>query len=87
MTQVGYNAGPCHAQIFGLAKSYNKVLDSARMVQHNKDVIFAMSLTWSVCRSFLPMNLISKIDGYLDDARMLTMATWNVEPGEIYTLF
>ncbi|KAJ7793304.1 hypothetical protein B0H14DRAFT_2623002 [Mycena olivaceomarginata] len=82
MTQAGYNAGPCHAQIFGLAKSYNKVLDSARMVQHDKDVISAMSLTWSVCRSFLHTNLISKIDRYLDDARMPTMVTWNVEPGK-----
>ncbi|KAJ7356963.1 hypothetical protein DFH08DRAFT_662221, partial [Mycena albidolilacea] len=82
MTQVGYDAGPCDTQIFGLAKSYNKVLDSARMVQHDRDVISAMSLTWSVCRSFLPMNLISKINGYLDNARMPTMATWNVEPGE-----
>ncbi|KAJ7808692.1 hypothetical protein B0H14DRAFT_2608691 [Mycena olivaceomarginata] len=38
-----------------------------------------MSLTWSVCRSFLPTNLISKIDGYLDNARMPTMA--NTECG------
>jgi hypothetical protein len=83
MTQVGYNAGPCQARIFGLAKSYNKVLDSARMVQPDKDVISAMC----ACRSFLPINLISKIDGYLDDARMPTMATWNVEPGEIYTCY
>ncbi|KAJ7825277.1 hypothetical protein B0H14DRAFT_2369054 [Mycena olivaceomarginata] len=86
MTQAGYNAGPCHARIFGLAKSYNKVLDPATMVQHDEDVISAMSLTWSVCRSFLPTNLISKIDGYLDNARMPTMATQNVEPGVGYRL-
>jgi hypothetical protein len=85
MTQAGCNAGPRHARIFGLAKSYNKALDSSTMVQHDEDVISAMSLTWSVCRSFLPTNLISKIDGYLADARMPTMATRNVEPGEIYT--
>ncbi|KAJ7717928.1 hypothetical protein B0H14DRAFT_2172494, partial [Mycena olivaceomarginata] len=75
----GYNAGPRHVQIFGLAKSFTKVPDSATMVQHNKDVISAMSLTWSVCRSFLPTNLISKIDGYLENVRMPTMATRNVE--------
>ncbi|KAJ7310145.1 hypothetical protein DFH08DRAFT_718899 [Mycena albidolilacea] len=84
MTQARYNAGPCHAWISGLAKSYNKALDSATMVQHNEDVISAMSLTRSVCRSFLPTNLISKIDGYLDDAGLPTMATQNVKPGEIY---
>ncbi|KAJ7787208.1 hypothetical protein B0H14DRAFT_2399805, partial [Mycena olivaceomarginata] len=86
MTQAGYNAGPRHARIFGLAKSYTKVLDSATMVQHDKDVISAMSLTWSVCRSFLPTNLISKINGYLENARMPTMATRNVEPGLGYWL-
>jgi hypothetical protein len=85
MTQAGYNAGPCHARIFGLAKSYNKALDSATMVQHDEDVISAMSLAWSVCRSFLPTNLISKIDGYLNDAGLPTMATRNVKPGEICT--
>jgi hypothetical protein len=87
MTQAGYNAGPRHARIFGLAKSYTKVLDSATMVQHDEDVISAMSLTWSVCRSFLPTDLISKIDRYLENARMPTMATRNVEPGEIYTCY
>ncbi|KAJ7866382.1 hypothetical protein B0H14DRAFT_3593873, partial [Mycena olivaceomarginata] len=86
MTQAGYNAGPRHALIFGLAKSYTKVLDSATMVQHDEDVISAVSLTWSVCRSFLPTNLISKIGGYLENARMPTMATRNVEPGLGYRL-
>ncbi|KAJ7315546.1 hypothetical protein DFH08DRAFT_715406, partial [Mycena albidolilacea] len=87
MTQAGYDAGPHHARIFGLAESYNKALDSATMVQHDEDVISAMSPTWSVCWGFLPTNPISKIDGYLANARMPTMATRNVEPGEIYTYF
>ncbi|KAJ7340635.1 hypothetical protein DFH08DRAFT_704325, partial [Mycena albidolilacea] len=86
MTQAGYSASPRHARIFGLAKSYNKALDSAMMVQHDKDVISAMSLTWSVYRSFLPTDLISKINRYLDNARMPTMATQNVEPGLGYRL-
>lgn len=57
MVQVGWNTGPRHAREYGLAKSYTKKLDWDTTVAHDGDVAAAMTLTWGICRSFLPIDL------------------------------
>ncbi|KAJ7026562.1 hypothetical protein C8F04DRAFT_1190374 [Mycena alexandri] len=81
LVQVGWNAGPRHCRIFGLAKSYTKNLDPAVARDHDEDVIAAVALTWGLCRALLPAEVISEIDGYLKDSGLPAMATRNVEPG------
>ncbi|KAJ7898774.1 hypothetical protein B0H13DRAFT_803926 [Mycena leptocephala] len=82
LVQVGWNAGPRHARVFGLAKSYNRVMDQATAADHDGDVIAAMTLTWSVCRALLPTDVITEIDGYLELAGLPQMATRQVPEGE-----
>ena len=84
MVQIGYNAGPRHARVFGPAKSYDKVIDLETMIQHDEDAISAMALTWGVCRAFFPTDVIATIDGHLKDAGLPAIGTRNVESGAYF---
>lgn len=46
--QFGWNAGPRHARVFGLAKSFTKDLDDETKISHDTDIIAAMNLVWGV---------------------------------------
>ncbi|KAJ6447320.1 hypothetical protein C8R45DRAFT_803179, partial [Mycena sanguinolenta] len=56
MVQVGWNAGPRHAQFFGLAKSYIRLLDHVTAVGHDEDVNAALTLVWSISKLLLPID-------------------------------
>ncbi|KAJ7856995.1 hypothetical protein B0H13DRAFT_1641226 [Mycena leptocephala] len=57
MVQVGFNAGPRHAQVFGLAKSYAKCVDDITKVEHDNDIIAATAVVWGVAKAWLPANI------------------------------
>ncbi|KAJ7656713.1 hypothetical protein DFH06DRAFT_1198319 [Mycena polygramma] len=84
LVQVGWNAGPRHARVFGLAKSYTKHLPAETAVDHDEDAIAAMTLTWSACKAFLPTEVTSEIEKHLETAGLPRMATRQVPPGEGY---
>ncbi|KAJ7603371.1 hypothetical protein DFH06DRAFT_1256703 [Mycena polygramma] len=80
LVQVGWNAGPRHARVFGLAKSYTKDLPAETAVDQDEDVIAAMMLTWSACKAFLPIEVTGEIEKHLETAGLPRMATRQVLP-------
>jgi hypothetical protein len=53
MVQLGWNAGPRHAHIWGLAKSYMKNLGEEMKAEHDKDAVALMSLCWNIAKATL----------------------------------
>ncbi|KAJ7065950.1 hypothetical protein B0H15DRAFT_794486, partial [Mycena belliarum] len=81
IVQLGWNAGPHHARVFGLAKSYTKKLDKTAAAMHDEDAIAAIALTWGFCKALLPTDVMDEIEGCLDAAGLPRMATRQVEEG------
>ncbi|KAJ7898084.1 hypothetical protein B0H13DRAFT_2275785 [Mycena leptocephala] len=65
MVQVGFNAGPRHARVFGLAKSHAKRVDDITKVEHDNDIIAATAVVWGVAKAWLPANITEQIDSKL----------------------
>ena len=86
MVQVGWNAGPRHARFFGLAKSYIRLLDHLTAVEHDEDVIAALTLLWSIAKSLLPIELIDSITNAVGDIGLPKIATRNVPEGIVHLI-
>ncbi|KAF8867483.1 hypothetical protein BD779DRAFT_1402194, partial [Infundibulicybe gibba] len=67
IAQVGYNAGPRHCIISGLARSFVKSLDTEEYISRDQDAIALVTLFWSLARVTMPMEIISVIDQCLLD--------------------
>ncbi|KAJ7149388.1 hypothetical protein C8R43DRAFT_832316, partial [Mycena crocata] len=78
IVQVGWNAGPRHARVFGTAKSYAKRVDPGTQIVHDEDVIAAITLTWNLCKSLLPCNITDEIERILTEENLPRMAMRNV---------
>ncbi|KAJ7924665.1 hypothetical protein B0H13DRAFT_1601450, partial [Mycena leptocephala] len=86
MVQVGWNAGPRHARIFGLAISYTKKLDKATVVDHDLDTIGTLTLLWSIVKSLLPAETINGVTAAVGEIGLPKLATHNVSEGTGYRL-
>lgn len=86
MVQVGWNAGPCHARIFGLAISYTKKLDKATVVDHDLDTIGTLTLLWSIVKSLLPAETIDGVTAAVGEIGLPKLATHNVSEGVLHAL-
>ncbi|KDR73907.1 hypothetical protein GALMADRAFT_21621, partial [Galerina marginata CBS 339.88] len=81
ISQVGLNNGPWHARVIGLAKSYTKHLDTVTQIEHDREVIGAVSITWSIIRSVMPREVLEHVDDCLERYGLPRLATRNVAPG------
>lgn len=81
MVQVGFNAGPRHARVFGLAKSYTKPLDNTTKTEHDNDIIAATTTVWAAAKTWLPTDITQRIDDELERHSMPRIATRNVNEG------
>ncbi|KAF8177336.1 hypothetical protein K438DRAFT_1606496, partial [Mycena galopus ATCC 62051] len=86
MVQVGWNTGPRHARVFGLAKSYTRNLDHETAIDHDRDVIAAMTLTWSLAKSLLPTEMIAEVTAAVGETGLPKMATRNIGEGTGYRM-
>ncbi|KAJ7715587.1 hypothetical protein B0H16DRAFT_1615630 [Mycena metata] len=86
MVQVGFNAGPRHVRVFGLAKSYTKQLDDTTKVEHDNDIIAAATTVWAAAKTWLPTDITHQIDRELEKHSMPRIATRNVEEGTGFVL-
>ncbi|KAF8124667.1 hypothetical protein K438DRAFT_1610278, partial [Mycena galopus ATCC 62051] len=86
MVQIGWNTGARNARVFGLAKSYTKNLDHQTAVDHDRDAIAAMTLTWSIAKSLLPVEMIAEITAAVGETGLPKMATRNVAEGTGYRI-
>jgi hypothetical protein len=65
MVQLGWNAGPRHAHVWGLAKSYMKNLGEETKAEHDKDAVALMSLCWNIAKATLPVEVTRHIEKLL----------------------
>ncbi|KIM77462.1 hypothetical protein PILCRDRAFT_11921 [Piloderma croceum F 1598] len=84
IVQLGWNAGPRHVTIFGLAKSYAKEIGKNAIIVHDKDAVAVLSIMWGLVESLIPEEVVSEVNMRLDMEGMPCMATRNVEPGPGY---
>ncbi|KAF8218363.1 hypothetical protein K438DRAFT_1925472 [Mycena galopus ATCC 62051] len=86
MVQVGYNAGPRHAHVFGCAKSYNKNLDETTKINHDHDVIAAVNIVWAASKAWLPTDITDNIETHLCENNLPRIATRNIPAGTGFQL-
>ncbi|KAJ7436557.1 hypothetical protein FB451DRAFT_1061694, partial [Mycena latifolia] len=80
MVQFGWNAGPRHARVFGLAKSFTKDLDDSTKIDHDNDIIAATTVVWGVAKAWLPTDITEAIDSQLAESGMPRIASRNDYP-------
>ena len=81
MVQIGWNAGPRHAQIFGCAKSFTRRLDAKARQAADRDVICALSFMWSFIRRLMPKEPVDAVEKALTDAGLPPLATRDIDAG------
>lgn len=81
MVQLGWNAGPRHAHVWGLAKSYTKVLDEEIKAGHDEDAVALLTLCWSIAKATVPIQVMGKIERVLEDSGLPRIATRSVNQG------
>ncbi|KAF8233988.1 hypothetical protein L208DRAFT_1058591, partial [Tricholoma matsutake] len=86
MVQLGWNAGPRHARVWGLAKSFNWKIDKATMVERDEDAIALMTLCWSLAKASMPSEVMDDLEDSLKKSGMPRIATRNVPEGCGYCL-
>lgn len=84
MVQFGWNAGPRHATVFGLAKSFRKKLSAAVMTSQDEDAIGALTLMWSILQVKMPSELMAEVGTRLEQEGLPRIATRNVAEGDFF---
>lgn len=78
MSQFGLNTGARHANVLGQAKSITKDLDRDTRIDHDMDVIGAVSITWSLICSVMSTEILSEVDDALEADGMPRLASRDV---------
>ncbi|KIO06537.1 hypothetical protein M404DRAFT_138950, partial [Pisolithus tinctorius Marx 270] len=80
LIQYGWNAGPCHACVFGLVHIVaNKKLDGKELAAQDKSILGIMSLTWNFLTAVLPKEVIDPVREEITMAGLPPMAS----PGNV----
>ena len=79
--QLGWNAGPRHLRVWGLAKSWVKKVDSKTMVERDEDAVALLTVCWSLAKAHFPTEVMDYIEKCLEDSGMPHLATRNVGEG------
>lgn len=82
MVQLGYNAGPRHARVWGLAKSFQKKMPQDEMARRDRDCVALMSMVWALIRAHMPRESVDAFEKVLDDVGMPRMNTRNLDDDE-----
>lgn len=81
MVQVGWNAGPRHARVWGLAKSFSRKIDKETMTGRDEDAIALLTLCWSLAKASMPAEVMDVLEASLKESGMPRIATRNVPEG------
>ncbi|KAF8226566.1 hypothetical protein L208DRAFT_1301335 [Tricholoma matsutake] len=81
MVQLGWNAGPQHARVWGLAKSFNQKINKATMIEQDEDAIALMTLCLSLAKASMDV-----LEDSLKESGMPRITTRNVPEGKIHNL-
>ncbi|KAI0060917.1 hypothetical protein BV25DRAFT_1870914 [Artomyces pyxidatus] len=75
MTQLGWNAGPRHARVWGLARSFTKQLSDATREARDQEAIAALSIFWAIVEALMPIEIVAPVNTFLEETKMPRMAT------------
>ncbi|KAJ6451546.1 hypothetical protein C8R45DRAFT_848390, partial [Mycena sanguinolenta] len=81
MLQLGWNAGPHHARVFGPGKSFRLNLDDITKTEHEHDAVAATNIVWAAGKAWLPTDITTTIENCLLESGMPQMATRHVSEG------
>jgi hypothetical protein len=81
MVQIGWNAGPQHARVWGLAKSFNRKINQETMAEWDEDVIALLMLCWSLAKASMLAEVMGVLEASLKDSGIPRIATQNVPEG------
>jgi hypothetical protein len=79
--QLGWNAGPRHARVWGLAKSFTKKLNSSDMTEHDADAIALLTLCWSQAKTHMLTEIMGEIEKNFEESNLPRIATRNIPEG------
>ena len=82
MIQIGWNLGPRHARVLGLAKSYSKILDQKTAVEHDEDAIGLLAIMWGLVKGLMPSDVTTEVIETLHNISAPQMGSRLVEPGK-----
>lgn len=82
MVQLGWNAGPRHARVWGLAKSFTRALPNDVKLRRDRDAVAMLSMVWGIIRTHMPRDSVDKMETVLENVGMPSMATRTVDAGE-----
>jgi hypothetical protein len=83
MVQLGWNAGPRHAKVWGLAKSYLDTTDQETMINHDEDAVALLTVCWSLAKAAMPLEITNHIEGCLESSGLPRVATRNLPEGKL----
>ncbi|KAF8228619.1 hypothetical protein L208DRAFT_1111945, partial [Tricholoma matsutake] len=65
MVQIGWNAGPWHARVWGLAKSFRRKIDHSTMVEQDENAVGLLTLCWSLAKASIPTDITEVLENQL----------------------
>lgn len=83
MVQAGWNAGPRHARVWGLAKSFNRKISKDTMIGRDEDVIALLTLCWSLAKASIPHEVMDSLEDAMKVSGMPRIATRNIPEGKM----
>lgn len=83
MAQIGFNAGSRISKVWGPAQSYvnAKGMDTNVKAAHDEDVIAALTMVWGLINTYMPLEVMDKVNASIKAAGMPRLATRNVPEG------
>ncbi|KAF9470509.1 hypothetical protein BDN70DRAFT_821300, partial [Pholiota conissans] len=78
ITQVGLNLAARHARVLGWAVSFVRKLDATARTARDTDVVGAVSITWSMIRAAMPVEILAEVDRALAIDGLPRLATRSV---------
>jgi hypothetical protein len=75
MVQLGWNTGPRHAKVYGLAKSFSNKLDKDTMIDRDGGAVAALSIFWALVRALMPSEVVLHVEKCLETEGLPHLAT------------
>lgn len=79
MVQLGWNAGPRHARVWGLAKSFTASLPEDELQRRDRDCVALLSMVWALIRTHMPRESVDAFENALDEAGMPRLNTRSLQ--------
>lgn len=84
MVQLGWNAGPRHCRVYGLAISYKLKLDTSTKRSHDEDCVGVVTINWNLLKALMPAEVMKETEDNFLRTGLPHMCTPFIAPGIIH---